>query len=54
MSEADQLERIARLLEEVRDDQRAQIDRQVESFAIQKAQHEAFLTQQGKTARLSR
>jgi hypothetical protein len=52
MSEADQLERIARLLEEVRDDQRAQIDRQVESFAIQKAQHEAFLTQQGKTAQL--
>jgi hypothetical protein len=52
VSEADQLERIARLLEEVRDDQRAQIERQVESLAIQKAQHQAFLDQQGKTAQL--
>jgi hypothetical protein len=39
VSEADQLERIARLLEEVRDNQRAQIERQQESLTIQKAQH---------------
>jgi hypothetical protein len=36
MSEA---ERLARLLEEVRDDQRAPIERQVESLAIRKAQY---------------
>jgi hypothetical protein len=39
MSEAEQLERLARLLEEVRDDQRAPIERQEESLAIQKAQY---------------
>jgi cell fate (sporulation/competence/biofilm development) regulator YlbF (YheA/YmcA/DUF963 family) len=52
MSEADQLERIARLLEEVRNDQRTQIERQLESLAIQKAQYETFVAQQGKTAQL--
>ena len=52
MSEADQLERIARLLEEVRDNQRAQIERQLESLSIQKAQQQAFLNQQEKTAQL--
>jgi hypothetical protein len=43
MSETDQLERIARLLEEVRNDQRTQIERQLESLAIQKAQYEWLL-----------
>jgi cytochrome c-type biogenesis protein CcmH/NrfG len=52
MSEADQLERIARLLEEVRNDQRTQIERQLESLAIQKAQYEAVVARQGKTAQL--
>jgi cytochrome c-type biogenesis protein CcmH/NrfG len=52
MSEADQLERIARLLEEVRNDQRTQIERQLESLAIQKVQYEAVVAQQGKTAQL--
>lgn len=52
MSEADQLERIARLLEEVRDNQRAQIERQLESLSIQKAQHQTFLNHQEKTAQL--
>ena len=39
MSDADQLDRIARLLEEIRDNQRAQLERQAESLAIQTAQH---------------
>ena len=52
MSEPDQLERIARLLEEVRNDQRTQIERQLESLAIQKVQYEAVVAQQGKTAQL--
>jgi hypothetical protein len=52
VSEADQLERIARLLEEVRDNQRAQLERQLESLSIQKAQQQAFLDQGEKTAQL--
>ena len=52
MSEADQLERIVRLLDEVRNDQRTQIERQLESLAIQKAQYEAVVAQKGKTAQL--
>ena len=52
MSDADQLDRIARLLEEVRDNQRAQIERQAESLAIQSAQHQAFLAQHEKTAKI--
>jgi hypothetical protein len=52
VSEAEQLDRIARLLEEVRDNQRAQLERQLESLSIQKAQHQLFLDQQEKTAQL--
>ena len=52
MSEAEQLERIARLLEEVRDNQRAQLERQLESLSIQKAQQQAFLDQRERTAQL--
>lgn len=52
MSDADQLDRIARLLEEIRDNQRAQLDRQGESLAIQTAQHRAFLAQHEKTAKI--
>jgi hypothetical protein len=52
VSEAEQLERIARLLEEVRDNQRAQLERQLESLSIQKAQQQAFLDQKEKTAQL--
>jgi dsDNA-binding SOS-regulon protein len=52
VSDADQLDRIARLLEEVRDNQRAQIEHQAESLAIQMAQHQAFLTQHEKTAKI--
>ena len=52
VSDADQVDRIARLLEEVRDNQRAQIERQAESLAIQTAQHQAFLAQHEKTAKI--
>ena len=38
MSETDRLERIARLLEEIRDGQKLQLDRQAESLAIQRDQ----------------
>ena len=52
MSEAEQFDRIARLLEEVRDNQRAQLERQLESLSIQKAQQQAFLDQRERTAQL--
>jgi hypothetical protein len=52
MSETEQLDRIARVLEEIRDDQRVQIERQAESLAIQTAQHQAFLTQHEKTGKI--
>jgi cytochrome c-type biogenesis protein CcmH/NrfG len=52
VSEAGQLDRIARLLEEVRDNQRAQLERQLESLSIQKAQQQAFLDQRERTAQL--
>jgi hypothetical protein len=52
VSDADQLDRIARLLEEIRDNQQAQLDRQGESLAIQTAQHQAFLAQHEKTAKI--
>lgn len=38
MSETDKLERIARLLEEIRDGQKLQLDRQTESLATQRDQ----------------
>lgn len=38
MSEPDKLERIARLLEEIRDGQKIQLERQAETLAIQKEQ----------------
>jgi hypothetical protein len=38
MSEADKLERIARLLEEIRDGQKIQLERQAETLGIQKEQ----------------
>jgi len=52
VNETGQLERIARLLEEVRDNQRAQLERQLESLSIQKAQQQAFLDQKERTAQL--
>ena len=38
MSETETLERIARLLEEIRDGQRIQLERQTETLALQKEQ----------------
>ena len=52
MSETDKLEQIAALLEEVRDNQRTQLEHQAESLAIQKEQFQIFLKQQEKTSQL--
>ena len=52
MSDSEKLEQIARLLEEVRDNQRTQLERQAESLAIQKEQFQVFLKQQEKTSQL--
>ena len=52
MSDADALQRIARLLEEVRDNQRVQIERQAEALGMQKEQLDLVLQQHQKTARL--
>ena len=52
MSDTEKLEQIAALLEEVRDNQRTQLERQAESLAIQKEQFQVFLKQQEKTSQL--
>ena len=52
MNDTESLEKIARLLEEVRDNQKVQIERQAESLAIQKEQYQVFLKQHEKTARI--
>ena len=52
MSDTDKLEQIAALLEEVRDNQRTQLEHQAESLAIQKEQFQVFLKQQEKTSQL--
>ena len=52
MSDTEKLEQITRLLEEVRDNQRTQLERQAESLAIQKEQFQVFLKQQEKTSQL--
>ena len=52
MSDSEKLEQIARFLEEVRDNQRTQLERQAESLAIQKEQFQVFLKQQEKTSQL--
>lgn len=40
MSDAEKLDRIARLLEEIRDGQKAQLQRQADTLALQKEQFE--------------
>ena len=52
MSDIEKLAQVARLLEEVRDNQRTQLERQAESLAIQKEQFQVFLKQQEKTNQL--
>jgi ElaB/YqjD/DUF883 family membrane-anchored ribosome-binding protein len=52
LSDTEKLEQIAALLEEVRDNQRTQVERQAESLAIQKEQYQVFLKQQEKTSQL--
>lgn len=52
MDDTERLEKIARLLEEVRDNQKVQIEHQAKSFAIQSEQHQVFLKQYEKTAKI--
>jgi len=52
VSDAEELGRIARLLEEIRENQRVQLERQAEALGIQRAQHQAFLVQQEKTGKI--
>lgn len=52
MSDTDILERIARLLAEIRDNQRTQLERQTESLDIQKEQYQIVLKQHDKTGQL--
>ncbi len=52
MNDTERLEKIARLLEEVRDNQKVQIECQTESLALQKEQYQVFLKQHEKTARI--
>jgi uncharacterized protein YaaW (UPF0174 family) len=52
LSDTEKLEQIARLLEEIRDNQKAQLERQAESLSIQKEQFQAFLKQYEKTMQL--
>ena len=52
MGDTENLERIARLLEEVRENQKKQLEQQAESLAIQKEQFQVFLKQQEKTRQI--
>jgi hypothetical protein len=49
MSDEERLREIAKLLEELRDNQKTQLERQGEALAIQKKQFELFLQQHDKT-----
>lgn len=52
MSDTDQQERIARLLEEIRDQQKTQLERQAESLALQKEQFQLVSKQYEKAAKI--
>jgi uncharacterized protein YaaW (UPF0174 family) len=52
MNDTERLGQIARLLEEVRDNQKVQLERQAESLAIQREHYQVFLKQQEKTAKI--
>ena len=52
MNDTDKLERIAWVLEEMRDNQKMQLERQAEALALQKEQYQVFLKQQEKTAQI--
>ncbi|MBZ5544573.1 MAG: hypothetical protein LAO07_12975 [Acidobacteriia bacterium] len=52
MNDTEKLERIAQLLEEVRDNQKAQLERQAESLSLQEEQFQIFLKQHEKTAQI--
>ena len=52
MNDTDKLERIARVLEEIRNNQQTQLERQAEALALQKEQYQLVLKQQEKTAQI--
>jgi len=52
INDTDKLEQMARLLEEIRDNQKAQLERQAESLALQREQYQIFLNQHEKTAKI--
>ncbi|MFB3923713.1 MAG: hypothetical protein ACE145_18465 [Terriglobia bacterium] len=52
MNDSDKLERIARLLEEVRDQQKLQLDRQAEALELQKEQFQLVQKQYEKAAKI--
>ena len=52
MSDSEKLDRIARLLEEIRDSQRTQAERQAESLAMQKEQFQLVVRQHEKAMKL--
>ena len=52
MSDTEKLEQIARLLEQMLNNQKAQLERQEEALAIQKEQFQVFLKQAEKTAQI--
>ena len=52
MSDKEDFEQVKRLLEEIRNNQRTQLDRQAESLSIQKEQVRVFLEQQEKTQKI--
>ena len=52
MDEHNALEQIARLLEEIRNNQAIQLERQAESLSLQREQYQVFLKQHEKTVHL--
>jgi hypothetical protein len=52
MNDTEKLDQIARLLEEVRDNQKVQMERQAESLALQREQYQVLLKQHEKTVKI--
>ena len=52
MNDTEKLERIARLLEEVRDNQKVHLERQAESLSLQKEQFQILVKQHDKAKQI--
>ena len=52
MSDTEELERITRLLEEIRENQKTQLERQAESLSLQKEQYQVVLKQHGRAMQI--